>query len=88
MNFRSNEHSPSGTLFTESPIRDLEAIVRSRMPLIAMDSIEEPQIVRMARQIAQRQQLRAYRWTITDGLQALDPSDQNPPQAISNLRTF
>jgi AAA+ superfamily predicted ATPase len=85
MNFRSNEHSPTGTLFTESPIRDLEAIVRSRMPLIAMDSIEEPQIMRMARQIAQRQQLRAYRWTITDGLQALDPSDQ-PLQAISKTQ--
>jgi len=69
-------------MFTESPMRDLEAIVRSRTPLIAMDSIEEPQIVRMARQIAQRQQLRAFRWTVTDGLQALDPADQ-PSQTIS-----
>lgn len=75
MNYRSNEYSP-GSLLTESPIRDLEAIVRSRMPLISMESIEETQIVRMARQIAQRQQLRAYRWSVTDGLQALDPSDQ------------
>ncbi len=76
MNYRSNEHSPSGSLLTESPLRDLEAIVRSRMPLISMESIEETQITRMARQIAQRQQLRAYRWSVTDGLQALDPSDQ------------
>jgi AAA+ superfamily predicted ATPase len=76
MNFPSAKHSPSGALFTESPIRDLEAIIRSRTPLIVMESTEEPQIVRMARQIAQRQQLKAYRWTVTDGLQALDPSDQ------------
>ena len=76
MNFPSTKHSSPGALFTESPIRDLEAIVRSRTPLIVMESTEEPQIVRMARQIAQRQQLKAYRWTVTDGLQALDPSDQ------------
>jgi AAA+ superfamily predicted ATPase len=76
MNFPSAKHSPSGALFTESPIRDLEAIIRSRTPLIVMESTEEPQIVRMTRQIAQRQQLKAYRWTVTDGLQALDPSDQ------------
>src|ERR1700722_14487161 len=82
MNFSSPKYSPSGALFTESPIRDLEAIIRSRTPLIAMDSIEEPQIVRMARQIAQRQQLKAFRWTVTDGLQALDPADQ-PLQTIT-----
>jgi len=75
MNFSTSRHS-AGALFTESPIRDLEAIVRSRTPLIAMDSIEEPQIVRMARQIAQRQQLKAFKWTVTDGMQALDPADQ------------
>ena len=82
MNFSSTRHSPAGALFTESPIRDLEAIIRSRTPLIAMDSIEEPQIVRMARQIAQRQQLKAFRWTVTDGLQALDPADQ-PLQSVT-----
>ncbi len=76
MNFSSPQYSPTGALFTESPIRDLEAIIRSRTPLIAMDSIEEPQIVRLARQIAQRQQLKAFRWTVTEGLQALDPADQ------------
>ena len=32
-------------LQTESPLRDLEAIIRSRTPLIAMESTEEPQIV-------------------------------------------
>src|ERR1700743_300842 len=76
MNFSSTKNSSGGAMFTESPIRDLEAIVRSRTPLIAMDSIEEPQIVRMARQIAQRQQLKAFKWTVTDGMQALDPADQ------------
>src|SRR5436190_5039456 len=69
------------TLSTESPLRDLEAIIRSRTPLIAVESNEEPQIVRLVRQIGQRMQIKAYRWTVTDGLQAFDPADQ-PTQAV------
>jgi hypothetical protein len=73
---------PSNTmLLTESPLRDLEAIIRSRTPLIAMESNEEPQIVAMIREIAKRHELKAFRWTITDGLQAFDPADQ-PAQAV------
>ena len=66
----------TSTVLTESPLRDLEAIVRSRTPLIAMEGSEETQIVSMVRQIAKKLQLKAYRWTVTDGLQAFDPSDQ------------
>src|SRR5882672_354630 len=70
-----------GTLVTESPLRDLEAILRSHTPLIAVESNEEPQIVSMVRHIASRLQLRAFRWTVTEGLQAFDPNDQ-PAQSI------
>ena len=63
-------------MFTESPIRDLEAIIRSRTPLIILESSEETQIVSLARQISKRQQLKAFRWTVTEGLQAFDPEDQ------------
>jgi SpoVK/Ycf46/Vps4 family AAA+-type ATPase len=65
----------------ESPLHDLEAIIRSRTPLVAVESNEEPQIVRMIRQIGQRLQLKAFRWTVTEGLQAFEPSDQ-PLQAL------
>ena len=76
MNFPSSHFSAPGSLFTESPLRDLEAVVRSRTPLIVMESAEgETQIVRLARQIAQRQQLKAFRWTVTEGFTALDPAD-------------
>ncbi len=74
-----NSPSPkyaTGGVFTESPIRDLEAIVRSRTPLIMLESAEETQILRVVRQIAQRMQLKAFRWTVTEGLEALDPADQ------------
>jgi hypothetical protein len=68
--------STRAALNTESPLRDLEAIIRSRTPLIAVESNEEPQVVRMVRQISQRLQLKAFRWTVSDGLQAFDQMDQ------------
>ena len=68
-------------LATESPLRDLESIIRSRTPLIAVESNEEPQIVRLVRDIGARLQLRGFRWTVTEGLQAFDPNDQ-PHESI------
>jgi hypothetical protein len=81
MNLPSSKLNQSGVPATESPLHDLEAIIRSRTPLIAVESNEEPQVVRMVRQIGQRLQLRAYRWTVTEGLQAFDPCDQ-PAQSV------
>jgi len=68
--------SQAGLLTTESPLRDLAAIIRSRTPLIAVESNEEPQVVRMVRAIGQQFQLKAYRWTVTEGLQAFESTDQ------------
>lgn len=85
MSFTTARNYSAGPLSTESPLRDLEAIVRSRTPLIMLESAEETQIVRMARQIAQRQQIKAFRWTVTEGLQALDPADQ-PMAAVEKVQ--
>ena len=82
MNLPSSTLGATSAILTESPLRDLEAIIRSRTPLIAMESNEEPQIVRMVRQIAQKFQLRAFRWTVTEGLQAFDPNDQ-PSESVT-----
>ncbi|HEX5220312.1 MAG TPA: AAA family ATPase [Verrucomicrobiae bacterium] len=85
--------SHSGMLATESPLRDLESIIRSRTPLIAVESNEEPQIVRLVREIGRRLQLRGFRWTVTEGLQAFDPNDQPPvsilksQEVLSHIRT-
>ena len=68
-------------MLTESPLRDLDAIIRSRTPLIAMESNEEPQVVHLVREIAKKLQLKAFRWTVTEGLQAFDPKDQ-PKQSV------
>jgi SpoVK/Ycf46/Vps4 family AAA+-type ATPase len=81
----SNRQSPgftaAGALATESPLRDLTAIIRSRTPLIAVETTEEPQIVRLVREISRERGIKAFRWTVTEGLQAFDASDQ-PPQLI------
>ncbi|HEX3627452.1 MAG TPA: AAA family ATPase [Verrucomicrobiae bacterium] len=75
-------HVPSKSMghpmaqLTQSPLRDLEALIRSRAPIVAVESNEEPQVVRMIRQIAQKLQLKPFRWTATEGLQAFDPGDQ------------
>ncbi len=73
---------------TESPQHDLEAIIRSRTPIIAVESNEEPQIVALIRQIARRLQLKAFRWTITEGLQAFEPADQPLPSVIKPPELF
>ncbi len=61
----------SGTL-----LKDLEVIIRSRTPLIAVDSNEETTIVQLARRIGGKFQMKVLRWTITEGLQAFEPADQ------------
>src|SRR4051812_8096257 len=78
---RPSAKTSQSALTTESPLRDLEAIIRSRTPLVAVESNEEPQIVSLIRQIGRRLQIKAYRWTITEGLQAFDPCDQ-PSRAV------
>lgn len=77
-----------GAIATESPLHDLEAIIRSRTPLIAVESNEEPQIVAMVRQIGRKLQLKAYRWTVTEGLQAFEPCDQPQQSVVKSQEIF
>lgn len=68
MSFQSPSLTHATSLTTESPLRDLAAIIRSRTPLIAVESNEEPQIVALVRQLASKFNLKAFRWTVTEGL--------------------
>src|SRR5436190_1904057 len=81
MSLQSPKLTHAGVLTTESPLSDLSAIIRSHTPLIAVETNEEPQIVSLVRQIAKKLQIKAYRWTVTEGLQAFDTSDQ-PLQSV------
>lgn len=76
MNIPAATKLQSQSPITESPLRDLEAVIRSRVPLVVVETNEEPQIVSLVRQIGDRLQVRAFRWTVTEGLQAFSPTDQ------------
>lgn len=75
MNTGTTAYGWMHALNTESPLRDLAALVRSSTPLIAVESTEEPQVVSMVRQLSRQLQLKAYRWTVTEGMQTFDPND-------------
>jgi len=81
MTFRAPNRNEAGPLATESPLRDLTALIRSRMPLIAVESNEEPQVVSIVRQLGRQLQLKTFRWTVTEGMVAFDSADQ-PSQAV------
>src|SRR5689334_1280919 len=81
MSYRLPNFAQAGALATESPLHDLAVLIRSRTPLIAVESNEEPQVVSVMRQLGQQLQLKTFRWTVTEGLVAFDSADQ-PPQAV------
>lgn len=81
VNIRTPKLAQAGVEATESPLHDLSAILRSRIPLIAVETNEEPQIVSLVRQIGRQLQLKTFRWTVTEGMQAFEPADQ-PPQSV------
>lgn len=88
MNQVSAPSKLAGAFATESPLQDLEAIIRSRTPLIAVESNEEPQIVSLVRQIGNKRQCRVLRWTVTEGLQAFEPTDQPAQSVVKSLEVL
>ncbi len=69
--------------------RDLELILRSRTPIIVIESRDEARILELLQSIAVRSASESYmplfRWTITDGLQRLDIALE--PQAMNSEPT-
>ena len=69
--------------------RDLELILRSRTPIIVIESQDEQRMLRLLQSLTLEQARNAYtplfRWTITDGLQRLDIALE--PQTINSEPT-
>lgn len=61
-------------------LKDLELILRTASPLIAVETREELRAVDLFRRAAQRDARMLFRWTVVDGLARLD-ADQ-PPQRM------
>jgi ATP-dependent 26S proteasome regulatory subunit len=88
MNRPSAKSLSAGAIATESPLHDLEAIIRSRTALIAVESNEEAQVVSLVQQIGARRQARVLRWTVTEGLQAFAPTDQPSQSVLKSLEVL
>ncbi|MGI9261812.1 MAG: AAA family ATPase [Woeseiaceae bacterium] len=76
--------------------RDLELILRSRMPIVVIETHDEKSMLDLLRNIALSRvssgYLPLFRWTVTDGLQRLDielePQLHNsePPEVLRHIR--
>lgn len=76
--------------------RDLELILRSRMPIVVIETRDEKSMLDLLRNIALSRASSGYlplfRWTVTDGLQRLDielePQLHNsePPEVLRHIR--
>jgi SpoVK/Ycf46/Vps4 family AAA+-type ATPase len=76
--------------------RDLELILRSRMPILAIETRDESRMLNLLKSItierARESYLPLFRWTVTDGLQRLDiqlePQLHNsePTEALRHIR--
>jgi len=76
--------------------RDLQLALRSRMPIVVIETRDEERMLHLLRSIATSQMgddyLPLFRWTVTDGLQRLDielePQLHNaePPDVLKHIR--
>lgn len=48
--------------------RELSALVRSRMPLVCIETIEEPKVLRLLERLAREDQLAFHSWSVAEGL--------------------
>ena len=68
---------------------DLELILRSRTPIIVIESQDEARMLQILQSIVVRRSSKSYtplfRWTITDGLQRIDISLE--PQTLNSEPT-
>jgi hypothetical protein len=79
------------------PPDDLTALLRSRMPLIVIESRDEPQVMKAllrassrvtavaggARELAASASLPVFQWTVTDGLRRLDVEASVPQRMVA-----
>src|SRR5438477_9451660 len=84
MSVRLRSFTQASTLTTESPLQDLTAIIRSRTPLIAVESNEEPQVVSIVRGLGRQLQLKTFRWTVTEGMVAFESTDQSSQSVVKS----
>ena len=77
----------------QTDLADLELLLRSRIPIIAVSSNEEERVVDIFRTIQENRDLSLFKWTVTDGMTRLDRQMgsqafvKNPHDALSQIRS-
>ena len=75
-------------------LHDLELVIASRIPIVAVESREELRVVELFRRAAYRQGRPLYQWSVSEGLRRLDGdhsaqrSFQEPGTALGHIRTL
>jgi SpoVK/Ycf46/Vps4 family AAA+-type ATPase len=76
----------------EGSVQDLEVLVRSRVPIILIETADEPRAVELFKRLAIRIGQPVMRWSVTTGLQRLDLDLQpqtharEPDQALGQIK--
>src|SRR5690606_30082488 len=65
------DKQPSAVEFDMPDVHDLGLIIDSHVPLIAIQSQEEPRALDTLTRLAIKRQLPLYAWTVTEGLKRL-----------------
>ena len=75
-------------------LHDLDLLLRSRTPIIVIESLEEPRITQLFTRLALRLGDPGYQWTVTDGLRrletdfgALDDTGE-PTQVLKHIKAL
>jgi SpoVK/Ycf46/Vps4 family AAA+-type ATPase len=76
----------------ESSVNDLEVLIRSRVPIIVVETGDEPGALEVFTRLAVRIGQPVMRWSVTTGMQRLDldmsaqPQATEPAQALGQIR--
>ncbi|MFM7275448.1 MAG: hypothetical protein ACKO4A_16635, partial [Gammaproteobacteria bacterium] len=63
---------------TAGDFEDLRLLVRSRVPVIAIETHDEPRALEMLTRLAVKEALPLFTWSVTEGLQGLGFGDRRP----------
>ncbi len=76
----------------ESSVNDLELLIRSRVPIIVVETSDEPRALDVFRRLALKLSLPVMSWSVTTGLQRIDLDMQpqvhakEPAQALGQIK--
>lgn len=74
-------------------LKDLDIIIRSKVPVVVIESFEELRLIELIKKIGNQKQLPVYLWSVTEGLSRVDSGyaiqerlTEEPDQALKHIR--